>query len=1098
MAENGVKTTNQTLASTVEELLGNNNGSTVRISIDRVAAHIRSLLGPIYATKAELDADLDWAAGAVGTVYADPTPANNGDFLKSGASGTGSWELASSNALSAAVKMALAWAEEDEDVEVETGQYSSKHHALKSSASATAAGISEGNSATSETAANAAAISAQASSINASTKSSQANVSAGIASAAAASAVEVLDENRFITRAAAETAAVGKPDNTFIEILLDEEYAGQRTLNYVDTGALEYVKVLGDLSLNAVTRRYGYAGQMRNTLSVLARIDRDKFGPNGPGNPNQFPNAITASQTSTTITASGANFRRLDAGMMVYWESGEFARILDVVTTSSPVASVLANKSQSVASGAAIVDVKPNVFCFQGDSLGIRLERALRRIFFRAIGFGGLIRMPASGDHFIDKLTVRNGATIENTGDAWGEFPTGSFWKIPAGGEVEYQLFDEYALGTRRSIIPGLSSEQMRTDTYTFVWRRGAGSFRILRRRVYDPEWEVVQTVSDASVGTTSFNYLRAKHDPASPWVYLVVGLTGEIKGAAQAMINEAEPGWVSWDMSRGSYGDSKDLKRFADNFPASDLKELFEIFNPDQHITLTADPADDVDAHLAYIEDATDLWDTATGGRIDHVWLEQWKGTSEVDPDYATAARQFAVSRDHTFIPFLDLFGGYEDDIRPLNLLDDTIHPGTTGMEIMAWQYLRVTGLEHLPVLRVGQDVRAQNVDAVNLSINRRDVKADLDALSQRAPIPSRGAVWSDDDGVLTLDNALSGDLGTSDFTFQIACKMKETATGVVGLLKLDDDNTSAVLQDGGLMIYQEGRFLIVRLADASGNAIDYDFEFFTRAYDEIEGVITIRSDVANGRFDLFWNDVPAIGARGAVTGDTTSPLGTWGGTGTGARVAMGANAANTNHYVKSMAFWTERLSDAEIAENAFSGWWGDTEPEWFWAFDEGAGRAVFDKTGKGRNGLWLAGGATPLNADGPLWLHPRQGSVQPRAVIDRDSGAFKLLPNDCVLFTGVTLPATRSFTLPAEPAVGDTVDFINAVDVTTHNVRIGQPALHQIKSGASATTIGTGGYIQFGGSSDRVVLEVVRAESGVAYEWIVTVQQGGAMSFG
>lgn len=48
-------------------------------------------LGLGYANKAALDADLAHAANALAMVYADPTPANNGVYVKAGVSGTGSW-----------------------------------------------------------------------------------------------------------------------------------------------------------------------------------------------------------------------------------------------------------------------------------------------------------------------------------------------------------------------------------------------------------------------------------------------------------------------------------------------------------------------------------------------------------------------------------------------------------------------------------------------------------------------------------------------------------------------------------------------------------------------------------------------------------------------------------------------------------------------------------------------------------------------------------------------------------------------------------------------------------------------------------------------
>ncbi|MBY3263881.1 right-handed parallel beta-helix repeat-containing protein [Rhizobium laguerreae] len=47
--------------------------------------------GSIYATKAELDADLSKSANSMAWVMSDPVAANNGIYRKSGAAGTGSW-----------------------------------------------------------------------------------------------------------------------------------------------------------------------------------------------------------------------------------------------------------------------------------------------------------------------------------------------------------------------------------------------------------------------------------------------------------------------------------------------------------------------------------------------------------------------------------------------------------------------------------------------------------------------------------------------------------------------------------------------------------------------------------------------------------------------------------------------------------------------------------------------------------------------------------------------------------------------------------------------------------------------------------------------
>lgn len=148
MAENGVQTPNLTSVTSADEFIVNKDGWTARISFERVASQVRASFGPSYETKAELDADLDWAAGTLGVVWNDATAANNGDYVKSGASGAGSWAKVGASAVSLAVAKAEAWAEQDEDVEVETGQYSAKHHAAKAAADEALAGISAADAAT--------------------------------------------------------------------------------------------------------------------------------------------------------------------------------------------------------------------------------------------------------------------------------------------------------------------------------------------------------------------------------------------------------------------------------------------------------------------------------------------------------------------------------------------------------------------------------------------------------------------------------------------------------------------------------------------------------------------------------------------------------------------------------------------------------------------------------------------------------------------------------------------------------------------------------------------------------------------------------------
>lgn len=107
----------------------------------------------------------------LGEKASDPTEDNDGDPLQAGQVywnttddelkfyNGATWEAPSTQAATSATNAlasenkAADWAEEDEDVEVETGQYSAKHHSLKASASSTAAGTAQSASETAQTAA---------------------------------------------------------------------------------------------------------------------------------------------------------------------------------------------------------------------------------------------------------------------------------------------------------------------------------------------------------------------------------------------------------------------------------------------------------------------------------------------------------------------------------------------------------------------------------------------------------------------------------------------------------------------------------------------------------------------------------------------------------------------------------------------------------------------------------------------------------------------------------------------------------------------------------------------------------------------------------
>lgn len=97
----------------------------------------------IFPNKSTMDADLAHDANTGALILNDGTASNNGFYYKAGASGAGSWvqtyTLASLLAFLAtdaetATAIAELWAEEDEDVQVETGRYSAKHYSLKAEA----------------------------------------------------------------------------------------------------------------------------------------------------------------------------------------------------------------------------------------------------------------------------------------------------------------------------------------------------------------------------------------------------------------------------------------------------------------------------------------------------------------------------------------------------------------------------------------------------------------------------------------------------------------------------------------------------------------------------------------------------------------------------------------------------------------------------------------------------------------------------------------------------------------------------------------------------------------------------------------------------
>lgn len=91
MADVGVRVANVDQATIVDQILGVLDGSVRLIFIERLVALLQARLGPTYATRADLLADLDWPDGVFGYVSGDATAGYNGIYRKGDSAGAGSW-----------------------------------------------------------------------------------------------------------------------------------------------------------------------------------------------------------------------------------------------------------------------------------------------------------------------------------------------------------------------------------------------------------------------------------------------------------------------------------------------------------------------------------------------------------------------------------------------------------------------------------------------------------------------------------------------------------------------------------------------------------------------------------------------------------------------------------------------------------------------------------------------------------------------------------------------------------------------------------------------------------------------------------------------
>lgn len=163
------------------------------------------------------------------------------------------------DAAEAAEAKAEKWAEEAEDVEVETGQYSAKHHALKSAASASASATSETNAAASESAASASASAASTSETNAAGSASAASTSEAKAEKWAEENEDVeVETGKYSAKHYASKAATFDPDDYYARYPVPYDIANNSYNLRADIDVNEFVTSIG------VNRTIG----LTNTASI--------------------------------------------------------------------------------------------------------------------------------------------------------------------------------------------------------------------------------------------------------------------------------------------------------------------------------------------------------------------------------------------------------------------------------------------------------------------------------------------------------------------------------------------------------------------------------------------------------------------------------------------------------------------------------------------------------------------------------------------------------------------------------------------------------------------------------------------------------------
>ena len=964
----------------------------------------------------------------------------------------------------AARNLAQSWAESD-TAPGATGTKSAKTWAGEGAASAAAAALSE----------------------------AAAEEAADISVAALSAAEELLGAPIYKTRSAANAALSGLSNGTFAQVLVDETLSGQRTLYTVTAGAFVFVRTLGDQTRTTIAARDGATGYLRNTMNTLSKWSDDIVGNAGASNVDLLPIGLTASQSGTTVTATTSVLSNLYVGMRILWDSGEEAVITAVITAVDSPATTTAtvDRAQTVTSGPATIKAKHYIAVFYGDSLGQRLETVFCKLFWRKLGFGGIVLQAGSSNansySQSASVTLSAGASLVTDDLTYDDFPWSTHWSVPSGESVRFELLSTRALGVERPLNHGLAPQEMTFDTFIVAWLRQAGAAVVERKRRHDAAWVTAATVADTSVGSTKYSFVKLTHEARFDWQYRIRSTSGTVQVPLAVIRNDQAPGYLNWSIARGS----RTLTDFA-ALSASDLGELGRIVGvPDTRFVFVfdAEAEETVATATADLEADRALWQSAMP-RTDHVWVQGYEPVSNQagQVEWNKATVNIALKYNDGLIALEDFFGDFETNIEGLGLTagNGDTHVNSAGMVTAAWLWFRQFGLEDIPSLKEGRDISAQRGDFRTLRVLGRDVGAALTAIQTRPVARDRGLKWDNSLGEILVGlGAMGGAVGTGDVTISVGITV---APGDVGYAVISSDGGTASSLAGSLAILQVIDSIRLVLTNGSGATLTYRWNYFRIILAGQTGVLTLRTDVANARVDWLWNGEHIEGLVFDSTLGTGDLLGTWSGTGTDFSIRS-ATTANAQTCYSAMA-WRSRLTDAQIRAVVAADAPAGTNPDFWWDFRGRSGRAVRDVSGNGKHARILrASDAQALNLTGTslAWACP-DASVLGNPWVGDLNAVTTLVPGDDVI---AAFSANRDMLLPATAALGDV---IRVTVNSTFTIRITQNVSQQIKCGESATTVGTGGSLTIPNNTSLTLRCIVGGTSTV---WVVESHTGAALTF-